>query len=1019
MSVYTKNVRFDVARNTGDRAAPLAAYMRGKLTASKGIRMFDRSLNVPGNGERDFQWKAFPVQKLTGTGDVLEQSLEDGSATKDNFIPIFGALRDAELEPPGDGDDALPILRKANLTMILSEFTFTGIDGQINAIRIGDPNRTSAPSNSRMKTRRWRYSGGTSPLMRYRVYIGQVNAARQIEDLAGVPSSDDAIYPYSGGPSTNSVTDVSYEDFKVYSTIDHWRFSYYRHIPIKPFTVSNANEYAIYFVPVGVDGAYGVDLEVGVSADSDASGYASNSVYMLTRGGTQDPTDLTGVRSPQADTGQQFFENGFITLVTGTDALYYLEYDTNGKPLQLQDDAGSNQSDLLITNVKSVPNASGVETPMPFKHDLRYDIYNPVGFTSDMPVDFRSVTGETISHLLYKLIADSSSSREQNLDAFKSTLYLTSELGDESFLGTVSYTRILDGAVQVNFNETVNPLPVAKENIDYTIDTAGSVPRVLLSYGGSLSAVTETDNVWVKKERTTSIYPLPPLGNPIDAWYPRIHAGSFIRKNSYVDTVGYRDVIYHVPELSNVRVYKDVAAGAVAASGAPYVGKALKEDIYLIDPFTIQMPRTPVYFWDGIWSSGHSAGNWAEGTGTYPNYPIPNIIDPPEYTGDITDSATFHGINIYINGALMDNSNIFGWNQKNGIINLIEPIKPDQKVTATYLYESNYIELGIDLNPTQSHAFTNRVGDTIRIVARPLWSAYESDTADAFGADYGLAWHWMSDNPSGVYSYNWSANTGTSGYPLTDPAQIQGIPLSVETEVICDYTILDSSPYMGNMIDGRRPGGGIKDDDWFRESRGVADKGMSISPYIRERIEKESMYYWDIGSLDGEAYQADGTIIVSVPSSIKSLVKTEFLQIAAGATKVTPDDKTLVEGSVSSGTIDTLLTSISDAERVGRMQSYSGAVQEADQEAIEYIKAHVYKHIGVGQMAVIVDETNTILDGNILGATSNNSFMDVTTFLPPVVGGRRNNAADTPLDSTETTKGEGDSPSSPPDLRRI
>lgn len=1017
MSFYTKNVRFDVASNAGDRAAPLAAYMRGKLTAAKGIRMFDRSLNIPGNGERDFQWKAFPVQKLTGTGDVQEQSLQEASTTKDNFIAIFGALRDPQIEPPGDGDDSIPILRKADLTMVLSEFTFTGIDGQINALRLGNPTR--AYLNTRIKTRRWNFSGGNMPFMRYRIYMGVVNAARQIEDLAGVPSSDDAIYPYSGGPSTNSVTDVSYEDFKVYSHIDIFRFAFTRHIPIKPFTVSSGTEYAIYFVPIGVEGAYGVDLEVGISSDSDASGYASNSVYMLTRSGDQAPTDLTGIRTPQTGTGQQYFENPFITLVTGTDPLYYLEFDTNGDPLQLQNDSGSGQSDLLITNIKAIPNASGVETPMPFKHDLRYDIYNPIGFASDMPVDFRSVTGETVSHLLYRLISDSTASREQNLDAFKSTLYMTSELGDESFLGTLSYTRILDGIVQVNFKETVNPLPVAKENIDYTIETTGVVPRVVLSYGGSLSAVTETDQMWVKKEKTSSIYPLPPLGNAIDAWYPRVHAGSFIRKNSNIETIGNRDVIYHVPELSDVRVYKDVAAAAVAASGTPYVGKALKEDVYLIDPFTIQMPRTPIYFWDGIWSSGHTAGNWTEGTDTYPNYSIPNIIDPPEYIGDITDSAAFHGINIYINGVLMDNSNIFGWNHKNGILNLIEPIRPDQKVTATYLYESNYIELGVDLNPTQSHVFTDRVGDTIRIVARPLWAEYEADTSDSFGVNYGLAWHWMSDNPSGVYTWDWSANTGTSGYPLTDPAQVQGLALPVETEVICDYTILDSSPYMGNIIDGRRPGGGIKDDDWFRATRGMGDKGMSVSPYVRERIEKESMYYWDIGSLDGEAYQADGTIIVSVPSSVRSMVKTEFLQIAAGATKVTPDDKNLVEGSVSSGTIDTLLTSISDTERLKRMRNYSGAVQEADRDTIDYIKSNVYKHIGLGQLAVIVDETNTILDGNLLGAITTNSSMDATTFLPPVIGGRRTNAADTPLDSTETTKGEGDSPSPPPGLRRI
>jgi hypothetical protein len=714
---------------------------------------------------------------------------------------------------------------------------------------------------------------------------------------------------------------------------------------------------------------------------------------MTTRFGA-DPTGV--LVEPQAGTSEQSNQYPDVLLQTAFDYLHYIDRDINGEPLDLIEGDDINQ--VLIAGAAN-RTQGGEVFPLPFAYELKYDSYAEVGkVVPESTVNFTLDDGRVIDTRKYKIVSDNTASHIDNPDAYRTTIFMSEELASTSILTKAKYTRILDDVIQVNFKDTVDPQEMAKLGRDYSyfIHPLGSF--ILISSNSPvLGALQDGDSVWVKKASVDAINCLPPIGLSTSAWKPRVTLGSFVAPA--VDTIyGLKDVTYSIPDVTGAPVAVNWAAGfgSPAASGDPYLSKAAGELAYEIDPYTVQLPRRNVYFWDGDWGSGFAGGAWSDDAASaYPDYVTPNIIDTTSELGafGISDQAKWsHGINIYDGNELVDNSTIFGWNKRNGIIKLSRPLSSERNVTSTYLYEQREVEVDVDLNPTLHHPNTDRAGDTVRVVLKPEWDSYSADTGDTNPNK--LAWHWLSDNSSGVYDYNFTSADGTTGISYRDGSTV-GLP--EHTVILGDYSIGQPSPYEANLIDTRVRGGGIRDDVWFSSRRQMRNLAFDESPTARRQSQRESEYFWDIGYMDGEPYQADGSLIISIPSSVATAIEERIVAHSVGETKITPEDRDMVDASFATNgeyDLESLLSGISDQARVDSIKLYVALREEAPELTLSEMKEKINKHIALGEFYVLIDENTTTEDRGNTTTNSSRSPRGRRRFRFPPIPGIRFTAGD-------------------------
>ncbi|MHA2067069.1 MAG: hypothetical protein ACXABY_22095, partial [Candidatus Thorarchaeota archaeon] len=805
---YTKTPHFNVTSQVGARDASLSAYMRSVPTPVNTIEFKNRANEIESNADTDFEWRECPV--IVSSGYVTFNFMEDlgggGATPTTDWLSVFGAYRLFYYSFTKGG------YVLGDLSMRLTDFTFTP-DANMTLRRV---------VLNGMKNTKYQWNGfGTHnvrPTLYYSLYISDVTGGGY--DLPDVSGSDESIFPYDGGPSTNTAVKINVADILIDGS-EPSTTEYVVRIPTTPYSLTSGNKYAFHLVPINAVGPYGMDVDVTIAADDAPYGNLVTASVMMS--GVPVDAPLYGTE-PLANTAEQdgYWPN--VTLQAAVDYLHYVDRDVDFQPLDIVNNDDTKQ--LIVTGTAN-RTAGGVAFPLAYSYDLKFDSYTAPG--RGLPqdtVNFTRDDGLDIDKGQYRITSDSSSSRETNSNAYKSTIHMTEDLAQSNTLSKVKYTRVLNDAVQVNYKDVVDPQETAKYDRDFAFGFTVYGNVLFLKSEGSLGSVGENETVWIKKRSVYAINALPPLGSPTSAWKPRVTVGTFTVSD--VETIyGVKSIVYNIPDISGQPVAVNWAGGYTtpAASGSPYLSKAFREPVYKVDPYTMQLPRKNVYFWDGDWGSGNSGGDWTEGLGTYPTYLVPNIIDAPAVTGHVVYPMWSHGINLYDGDTVVDNSTIYGWNKINGVLKLNRPLSSDREVTATYLYEQREVEIDVDLNPTIHHPNANRVGDTVRVVLKPEWDTYAADTGDTDPNK--LAWHWVSDNPSGTYIYDVATSSGTWGYAFRD-GSVVGLPN--HTVVLGDYTIGEASPYEANLIDTRSRGGGLKDDEWFTSRGHLKNRPFEESP---------------------------------------------------------------------------------------------------------------------------------------------------------------------------------------------
>jgi len=932
--MYTKHVRFDIADVVGNRSTSIAANLRRPLYPQDVVRVADYSNSIPGNTEEDFKWRRYEVKKEMG--EEYELSLYDQGTELQTYHSIFGAHQAALVIPGGPGHIG-SVRPLGGLTMIFSEFRFqtpSGAGRNLQKIVIPE-----------CQTTQLTWQGGFMPTMIYRVAIVKLTS-----ETLNTIDEDELLY------DLYSPTDISVDDVLITPSSSSTGIPglvtlglpvKQIEIPTIPFTLDASSTYAIFFVPRGVINAVGFDvtMETASWATGGATNYShAATVGMIDGGSYMVPSTV--------DSGELSTDQPMITLDVG-DLLYYIDLDENGDRIPIPEIFNGVEQNVLSITPHVSQGSGSVNTPLPYVFPLRFDTYNPAGRGAST-VEIIDANGTVYPPYSYKVVWDLTSSREASIDAIKGRTYMSDLVANENTLPVATYTRVLDGVIQRNYKELVDPQLVSRHITDYTYDFTEDPPRVFFTQGGGLSVAKEGESVWARKASTTIVKPMAPIGRPSESWHPRISMGSFFHRDQ--DTAyGKKDLIYQTSvgiEPAVAMNLAKTAASVPAADASPAVTLAVREDAQIINDYTLRTQRRPIYFWDGDWGINGSAGSFTPGDGTYPTYEIPNIIDPPDVTGATTDAKMSHGINIYINDVLMDNDNIDGWNKLAGVVTLNNPLKADDAVKVTYLFETRDIPILTDLNPSIGHLNSDRVGDAIRVVLRPVWDTYLSNVGEDPTNAARLAWHWLSDNPTGIYDYNFSTSTGTTGSIWYDETEEIGLPPG--TIVLADYFIGSVAPSPQSIVDTRVVGGGIKPDEWFT-------KGLwwRETPIGREMIQPESRYYWDIGSMDGEVYQGDATIVVSVPSSLIATLASRVKSLAAAQSKLSPSERDAADAAIAANTTSTYLASLSPAV-LQKTKMYISTAQNAKARSLALIRARIDKHVAGGAMVVLVDETDMI-----------------------------------------------------------
>jgi len=227
--------------------------------------------------------------------------------------------------------------------------------------------------------------------------------------------------------------------------------------------------------------------------------------------------------------------------------------------------------------------------------------------------------------------------------------------------------------------------------------------------------------------------------NQKQAWFPEISKGLFRLGDNIYSTFRMIQQLAHAVDwfkrdLSELMPY---AQFPIKTPNGNYCGKVIKEKVKVLDPYTVQVSRKPLYFWDGprglaFWSeeygyeietgdggeviydiSGHfDLSGEIPANNPWPLYVPPHIYDSPadvddygfmptvDFDDDNNTPVYSHGINIYVNEALITNEIIETYDFWNGLIKFKWPVNVDDKIEVTYLYEQvKAVIPDINLNP--------------------------------------------------------------------------------------------------------------------------------------------------------------------------------------------------------------------------------------------------------------------------------------------------------------------------------
>lgn len=214
---------------------------------------------------------------------------------------------------------------------------------------------------------------------------------------------------------------------------------------------------------------------------------------------------------------------------------------------------------------------------------------------------------------------------------------------------------------------------------------------------------------------------------------------------------------------------------------------------------------------------------------------------------------------------------------KKGIIYLHDRIREQDEVYVRYAYQEDWYTyrgytndkgfFHLDLNPTQGHRHTIAKNGFHRWI--PTNSDIETMKLEEVSNTELLAKQVHIYMEPTVVRYVDHANPARHGTPIPGTMKTKALFHTDEewwfnpkdykynpTMLRLGKVMLQANSTMNEnmtILDTRTRGGGLDE---------------SLSKEIIRQINKESMYHWDIGYFDGEAYQENGVIIVRVPRSI-------------------------------------------------------------------------------------------------------------------------------------------------------
>lgn len=663
---------------------------------------------------------------------------------------------------------------------------------------------------------------------------------------------------------------------------------------------------------------------------------------------------------------------------------YYVDVDDNGRSLPISP-SGITSPNLDVTDITiNKFNPTLPDIPLTWSYTLKYD---NKAYDDASSISIYDNQRSLIPTDLY--YTERGVPRQQTGigNVFSTQIYLPSQLiRTPGVTLTAKYNKVLDGKMQSNYTEIINP-DKPYVNFDYILDRTWNPVRLRTLNAGKLRGVNPDDplksHIWVKPADEAMIAADYPIGDENSAWYPRVRAGLFEMKNQSVtiyDDGAYstivRDVVYHTPEVGLLPSQPNWATDAAtpAASGIADVIKIIKEVPEIVSSTHIKTRSRPIYFWDGD-KDRDNAGGWDNNIEGWPTYTPPNLQDWHTRggsfdTADVNTSAKYsHGITIYKNNQLLSNSDIRDWDYFNGSIHLKTPLRPDDLVEVTYLAEKVWIPAtGLDLNPNQGNDYANKVGKTFRIVLKPDWLGYPTDTkdpgpaSDADNADeHKLAWHYLESNPNNVYNATWDgAGTllagSSTGFDWLTGDEV-GLPKG--TLIVADITISQHKERALKLLDARVRGGGIKDDEWFSNQDWLKSQLKARNLQARELRQKESRFYMDIGHWDGEPYQGDGVLCIRIPLAKRTEIYNNFIESNIGATEISKDDRALVDNYYDTNgnyNFAGITSGITSTDRLNSIREYIDLLYKSYYDADNLIRGSIEKYLAYGTYYVLLDE---------------------------------------------------------------
>lgn len=268
-----------------------------------------------------------------------------------------------------------------------------------------------------------------------------------------------------------------------------------------------------------------------------------------------------------------------------------------------------------------------------------------------------------------------------------------------------------------NFREIINPTLFMKEGLDYTLNYTTKYVSIATDFE---SRWGQYDSFHIKKNNDHRIRVKSPIGGMRDGWFLSVTKGDFKVGNQIYETHRFVDSI---AKTRDWYVTSGPPFTPCLSENGLYLGTVLKERATIVDHRTIQVSKTPLYFWSGprtttrdsiygyfpdeTESAGFDTGEFPGADNPWPRYLPPYLIDwhyRSEYSfypsNPAADPSYSHGITIYKNGTRVSNSIIDTWDFWNGLIVFNDRIHPDDVIEVSYLYEQDKAPLGfLNLNP--------------------------------------------------------------------------------------------------------------------------------------------------------------------------------------------------------------------------------------------------------------------------------------------------------------------------------